>query len=41
MAGAEVAERSPFLSVPAVRRRSEAGTCVVCVGSTGSGKVII
>ena len=40
MAGMEVSERSPFLSVSAARRRSEAGTCVVCVGSTGSGKVI-
>ena len=38
MAGMEVSERSPFLSVSTARRRSEEGTCVVCVGSTGSGK---
>ena len=40
MAGAGVSDRSPFLSVASNRRTAaEAGSCVLCVGSTGSGKV--
>ena len=38
MAGVEVSERSPFLNVSSRRSRSEEDCCIVCVGSTGSGK---
>ena len=35
-----MSDRSPFLSVASTRRTAaEAGSCVLCVGSTGSGKV--
>ena len=38
MAGLEVSENSPFLTVRRERRRDERSCCVICVGSTGSGK---
>ena len=30
---------SPFLNVTNKRKRNESGCCIICVGSTGSGKV--
>lgn len=38
MAGLEVSEKSPFLTVSRERSRDERSCCVICVGSTGSGK---
>ena len=38
MAGVSVSETSPFLQVRQERGRSESNCCVICVGSTGSGK---
>merc|ERR1712131_307285 len=38
MAGIEVSESSPFLNVVNRRINSESDCCIICVGSTGSGK---
>ena len=38
MAGLAVSERSPFMTVSQLRCRQLADSCILCVGSTGSGK---
>ena len=38
MAGLAVSESSPFMTVSQLRCRQLADSCILCVGSTGSGK---
>ena len=38
MAGLAVSESSPFMTVSQLRWRQLADSCILCVGSTGSGK---